>query len=126
MKRGPITKLEKWKKTTSKKFDDDVMSKNCDVIVIFFDLWSIWSKSVKLKFSIIVKFSLTKIENRTKKYLSAAVTLLLWVEILFWEKMLIFFKESAGISKIKEVLVLKSIFPETAYVCVLTYQLSSF
>ena len=126
MKRGPVTKLDKWKKTTSKKFDDDVISKNCDVIVIFFDLWSIWSKSVKLKFSIVVKFSLTKIENRTKKYLNAAVTLLLWVEILLWEKMLIFCKESAGIRKIKEVLVLKSIFPETAYVCVLTYQLSSF
>ena len=35
MKHGSVTKLDKRNKTTSKKFDDDVMSKNCDVIVIF-------------------------------------------------------------------------------------------
>ena len=35
MKPGIVTKLEKRKKTTSKKFSDDVMSTNCDVIVIF-------------------------------------------------------------------------------------------
>ena len=35
MKLGPVTKIDKRNKTTSKKFDDDVMSENCDVIVIF-------------------------------------------------------------------------------------------
>ena len=35
MKLGPVTKLDKRNKTTSKKFDDDIMSENCDVIVIF-------------------------------------------------------------------------------------------
>ena len=35
MKLGPITKIDKRNKTTSKKFNDDVMSENCDVIVIF-------------------------------------------------------------------------------------------
>ena len=35
MKLGPVTKLNKRNKTMSKKFDDDVMSENCDVIVIF-------------------------------------------------------------------------------------------
>ena len=35
MKLGPVTKLDKRNKTTSKKFDDDVMSENCDVIAIF-------------------------------------------------------------------------------------------
>ena len=35
MKLGRVTKLDKTNKTTSKKFDDDVMSKNCDVIAIF-------------------------------------------------------------------------------------------
>ena len=35
MKRGPETKLDKRNKTTSKKIDDDVMSENCDVTVIF-------------------------------------------------------------------------------------------
>ena len=32
---GPVTKLEKRKKTTSKKFDDGAMSANFDFIVIF-------------------------------------------------------------------------------------------
>ena len=35
MKLGPITKLDKRNKTTSKNFDDDVMSRNCDIIAIF-------------------------------------------------------------------------------------------
>ena len=35
MKLGPVTKLDKKNKTTSKTFDVDVMSENCDVIVIF-------------------------------------------------------------------------------------------
>ena len=36
MKLGPVTKPNNRNKTTSKKFDDDVISANCDVIVIFF------------------------------------------------------------------------------------------
>ena len=35
MKLGPVTKLDKRNKTTSKKIDDDVMSENSDVVVIF-------------------------------------------------------------------------------------------
>ena len=35
MKLGPVTKLDKRNKTTSKKFDDDVMSENCVIIAIF-------------------------------------------------------------------------------------------
>ena len=35
MKLGPVTKLDKRSKSTSKIFDDDVMSANCDAIVIF-------------------------------------------------------------------------------------------
>ena len=35
MKVGPVTKLDKRNKTTSEKFDNDVMPENCDVIVIF-------------------------------------------------------------------------------------------
>ena len=35
MKFGPVTKLDKRNKTTSKKFDVNFMSDNCDVIVIF-------------------------------------------------------------------------------------------
>ena len=35
MKLEPVAKLDKGNKTTSKNFDDNVMSKNCDVIAIF-------------------------------------------------------------------------------------------
>ena len=35
IKLGPVTKLDKRNKTTSKIFEDDVTSKDCDVIVIF-------------------------------------------------------------------------------------------
>ena len=35
MKLGPVTKLDKKNKTTPKNFDDDVISKSCDVIAIF-------------------------------------------------------------------------------------------
>ena len=35
MKIGPVTKLDKRNRTTSRKFDDDSMSANCDVIIIF-------------------------------------------------------------------------------------------
>ena len=35
MKLGPVTKLDKRNKKMSKKFDVEVMSANCDVIVIF-------------------------------------------------------------------------------------------
>ena len=34
MKLGPVTKFDKWNKSASKN-DDDTMSANCDVIVIF-------------------------------------------------------------------------------------------
>ena len=34
-KLGPVTKLDKRNKIASNKFDDDIMSENCDVIVIF-------------------------------------------------------------------------------------------
>ena len=35
MKFGPLTKLDKTNKKTQKTFDDDVMTTNCDAIVIF-------------------------------------------------------------------------------------------
>ena len=35
MKFGPATKIDKRKKSASKKFDEDAMSKKCDVIVSF-------------------------------------------------------------------------------------------
>ena len=35
MKLGPVTKLDKRNKTTSKTFDNDIMSTNCDITVTF-------------------------------------------------------------------------------------------
>ena len=35
MKLGPVTKLEKTKKTKSRMFDVDIMSENCHIVVIF-------------------------------------------------------------------------------------------
>ena len=35
MKLGPVTKLDKKNMAMLKKFDDYIMSANCDVIVIF-------------------------------------------------------------------------------------------
>ena len=35
MNLGSVTKIDKRKKATSKKFEGDVISVNCDVIVIF-------------------------------------------------------------------------------------------
>ena len=36
MKLGPVTEVDKRDKKRSKKFGDDVMSKDCNVIAIFF------------------------------------------------------------------------------------------
>ena len=47
MKLGPVTKQDNRNKKTSKNFDDDVMSGNCDVS-IFFRLLEIWGKSGSL------------------------------------------------------------------------------
>ena len=35
MKLGSVNKLDKRNKTRSKIFDDDAMSKNCDIIAVF-------------------------------------------------------------------------------------------
>ena len=43
MKLGPVTKFDKGKVKTSKKLDDDVMSANCDFIVIFPIYGLIWN-----------------------------------------------------------------------------------
>ena len=78
MKLGPVTKIDKRNKTTSKKIDVDVMSENCDVIVIFRILANLEQSgcripntdSAKIMFSVIVTFCFTKTENRTKKSLT--------------------------------------------------------
>ena len=46
--------------------------------------------------------------------------------IIFGKKCWFFVKINADISTIEEVMLLKGIFSETTYVCVVTYQISSF
>ena len=64
-----------------KKLDDEIMSENFDIIVIFqifgqFGAVQRDTDSAKLMFSLIVTFCLTKIENRTRKSLYTAGALL--------------------------------------------------
>ena len=51
---------------------------------------------------------------------------MLWVKVLFLPKNTDFLQKNADTSKIKSAFVLKVIFSETTYVCVLTSQISSF
>ena len=74
MKLGPVTKLDKRNTATSKQFDDNVTSANCGAMVNFpiYDQFKYsgsgipYTRSVKLSFSLIGTFYLTKAGNRTK------------------------------------------------------------
>ena len=77
MKRGPVTKLEKRNKTTSRKIDDDVISQIVTSLsfLIYGQFGATGSRipyeeSVKRTFSLIITFYLTKTEDRTKKSLT--------------------------------------------------------
>ena len=82
------------------------MPENYDVIVNLEQLGKriadVWS--AKLTFSLTVTLYFTKNENRTIQN---------------------FCKKCTDISKIKRTLVLKGIFSETPYVCVITYEIAS-
>ena len=77
MKLGPVTKLDKRNKTTSKTFGNNIMSGNCDVFdIVIFPINAQFGAIQKLDaghivtFSLIVTFYLTKTENRNKKSLT--------------------------------------------------------
>ena len=80
------------------------------------------AQSVKITFSLSVTFYFTKTTALTK---STALTILLWVKVLYLPKNAVF-RKKCWHQQNQEALVLKRIFPETTYVCVLTYQISSF
>ena len=67
MKLGPVTKLDKKNKTTLKKIGDDVMYKNCDVIVLFSDLFgairNLDSRRVVCKTYIFINSNLLSYKN---------------------------------------------------------------
>ena len=78
MKLRPVTKLDKKRMIPPKKFDDDVMSANC-VVIVFFPIMANLQPSgsrildawfIKFTFSLIVTIYLTKLENKTKKSLT--------------------------------------------------------
>ena len=79
MKLGPVTKHGKRNKIKPRKFDDDVVSENCNVIVIFpIDdqfraIWKTDSGRIACKTYIFINSNLLsykKTEKRTKKYLT--------------------------------------------------------
>ena len=77
MKLGSVTKRDQRNKTTPKRFDDGVLSTNCDIIVIFFRFMinleqpgSRTPGALSVKRMLIVTFYLTKTENRRKRSLT--------------------------------------------------------
>ena len=77
------------------------------------------AQHVKFIFSLVETFFLSKTENRTKKSLTQP-------SHYCFEQNADFFAKIADVSKVKRALLLKYIFSETIYVCVLMYQISSF
>ena len=126
-KPGTVTKLDKRNTTMSNKVDDDVMLANCD-ITVFFSISNLqpsgswipdaWSIKLILINSNLLSYKTWK-QNQKISY--TALILLLWVKV-----MVIFLQKNTDIGKIKGILVLESILSKTTYVCVLTYQISSF
>ena len=120
MKRGSGTNLHKKNKTMSKKFDDNVVQPNCDVIVIFpvyCQFVAIWN----LDFGRIVCETYFFISSNLLSYRSwkqnwqisnTALTILFWVKIPFLLKNVDSFQKYADIIKIKRALVLKVYFLE--------------
>ena len=134
MKLGPETKLDKKNKTTSKNVHDDVMSKNCNVIAIlpiyvqFGTIWMPDSGHRVCKTYIFINNNFLSYKNWKQNYniSNTALTLMLWVKVLFWPKKPDFLQENADIIKTKRAFVLKRIFSETTYEFVLSCQISSF
>ena len=85
MKLGPVTKLDKRNKTTSKTFDHYVMPENCDVIVIFSingqfgAIWKPNSGYLVCKTYISINSNLLSYQNskQNSKVSAATLTLLL-------------------------------------------------
>ena len=105
------------------------MSTNCNVIVIFpsyGQFKSIWKPDcgcIVCSAYLFINSKLLfqkKLETEIKSLFHTALTLLLWVNILFLPKKCWFFAKIVDISKIKKVLVLKGTFSKNTYVHVLT------
>ena len=91
MKIRSITKLDKKNKTTFKKINHYIMSINCNVIFIFliYDqsgvIWKTVSARIVCKTYIFIKSNLLCYKNwkQNEEISHAALTLLVWVTVLF-------------------------------------------
>ena len=125
MKCGPVIKLDKRNTATSK----NLTMVSCGQIVTSLSFFQFManleqSRSCKIcKTYIFINLYLTKIEKdkESLKRLSYYC-----FEVLFFQKNADFLQKKADITKIKGVLILKNIFSKTTYVCILTYEISSF
>ena len=105
------------------------MSEDYDVIVIFpiYGQFGVIRKPdsgrIVCKIYVFINSNLLSYNNwkQNWKIFNTALTLLLWVKVLFLPKNGDFFHKNADINKIKRALVLKGIFSETTYVCALTW-----
>ena len=94
MKVGPVTKLDKRNTATSKKAEYDVMSANCDLLVIFpiygqfGATWKPDSGREVCKTYIFINSNLLSYKNwqQNLKISNTALILLLWVKVLFLTK----------------------------------------
>ena len=106
MKLGPVTKLEKRDTATSKN-DDEVMSANCDVIVIFLIYVQFGGirkpDSGRIICKIYIFINLLSYKNRKQnlKILSAALIKLLWVKVPFLAKNADSLQKNAASAKLK-------------------------
>ena len=110
MKHGPVTKLDKRNKTTSKNFTLTSCQK-IKTSLVFIGFLAKLDQSIgqtsdtvsaKVMLSVIVTFCLTKTENRTEKSLTKSLISPLG-KGTFSDKNAIFLQRDADISKIKEV-----------------------
>ena len=121
VKFGPIIKLDNRNKTAWKKLTMALCQKIVKSLLFFEFLvnleqsesWIPDARFVKVLFSLIVFFYLTKTQNRTKSHNSR--TIALSKGTIFAKKCWLFAK-NVDISRIKRALVLKGIFSETTYV----------
>ena len=124
MKLGPVFKLDKRNRTTSKNLMLTSYRRILTALSFFQFLANLQqsgsrildAQSVKLIYSLIVTFYLAKTANKTKK--SPTKLSHYWFQK---RPKNVDFSKIAGISKIKRALVLKDKLSETKYVCLLTY-----
>ena len=126
MKYGPVIKFAKRNKTTSKIFDDNVISAYCDVIVIFPICG--WSGAIQkpnsgrivCKTYIFINSNFLSYKNWKQNYKisNVALTLLFWVKVQFFKKLL-------TSAKLRRPWYWKVYFLKL-HVCVLTCQIWSF